>query len=652
MQKEKQVPFLCRAAIAKRLAIAVLFLFILSAFLFPFSSTLLGSEMERITSCKLPPPTSQNKGQKMIILHSADLLTYDEELMPNVQKLIGHVALQHDSWYMYCDSAYLNEIDNSFEAFGDIRIVEGDSITITARYLIYEGQKRLATLHENVQLSSGETTLTTEYLFYDRNKGIAYYNDGGVIADSLNFLSSIYAEHEPATGNTYFEQDVELTNPDFILTTQQLQYNTKNKVAYIVAPTTINSDSTVVKTTRGTYNTDLDFGTLLDRSLIIDNQGTLTGDSILYDKRAQVGHAYGNVIMDNKKEKILFRSHYGYTDRTFNYTFATKHAYVTDYSRTDSLYIAADTIEGIDRPSEIPGEENLKYLRGYHNVRLYRKDLQATGDSLNYFSPDSMMTLYGNPILWQDSVQIKADTLFAYFSRDTLQYCYGWTNASSMQQINNENWNKAKGDSLIAYFSDNNIYRILYKGNTESVYYLSQDDLDRYYAISKIKSPSMDVYIAADTISRIYWGGKTEGTLFPIEQVTEAESSLPGVSWEAEKRPMSVADIFVEPKEEPLDTLQQLGTKDEKATLFFDGLNAWQRIEPVFSALVKKRQAEERLTSNKKTSPKASVPDILRRDYRSSSFSDQNTWSPIKLLPLLFQKLLRNHSRYGYIIQT
>ena len=64
-----------------------------------------------------PPPTMVG-GKRLIILDHADILSHDQAILPDVVILSGNVRLRHGSWIMTCDSANLNEVTNSFDAFG------------------------------------------------------------------------------------------------------------------------------------------------------------------------------------------------------------------------------------------------------------------------------------------------------------------------------------------------------------------------------------------------------------------------------------------------------------------------------------------------------------------------------------------------------
>ena len=206
-----------------------------------------------------PPPN----GKKRIVLEHADSLHYDAIEMPGMQQLKGNVKLRHAGWIMYCDSAFLEEETNSLFAYDNIRINEGDSITIIGQLLNYYGEDRIAQLRYNVELSNRTATLYTDSLDYDRNAGIAYYTEGGTIVDSLNTLSSVYGEYTPSTNEAVFRDEVVLENTDFTLNTDYLRYNTDTKIAYFNGPTTIVSDSGRIESTRGVYDTGNDVGIFL-----------------------------------------------------------------------------------------------------------------------------------------------------------------------------------------------------------------------------------------------------------------------------------------------------------------------------------------------------------------------------------------------------
>ena len=185
----------------------------------------------------------------------ADEAVADQNQRPDVQVLRGSVKLKHDSMYMFCDSALIYEQRNSVEAFGNVRMEQGDTLFIYGDYMYYDGVAQLAQLRENVRLINRETELETDSLDYDRVISLGYYFDGGTLRDTVNVLTSVLGEYSPVTKQAVFEVNVELVNPQFTLTSEDLTYNTVTKIATINSEAEIVNEQSHVYTSSGIYNT-------------------------------------------------------------------------------------------------------------------------------------------------------------------------------------------------------------------------------------------------------------------------------------------------------------------------------------------------------------------------------------------------------------
>ncbi len=101
------------------------------------------------------------------LLH-ADKLYFNVRQHPTAQFLVGNVQFDHEGTLMYCDSALYYEATNSFDAFGNVRMVQGDTLTLTGNVLYYDGMEQIARIREEVVLRHRESTLYTDSLDYDR----------------------------------------------------------------------------------------------------------------------------------------------------------------------------------------------------------------------------------------------------------------------------------------------------------------------------------------------------------------------------------------------------------------------------------------------------------------------------------------------------
>jgi hypothetical protein len=144
----------------------------------------------------------------------ADKLYYDERLHQTAQFLTGNVKFNHEGTLMYCDSALFYEATNSFDAFGNVRMVQGDTLTLTSEVLYYNGIDRLARARFNVVLKHLKTTLYTDSLDYDRIYDLGYFFEGGRLLDQGNELTSDWGQYQPATHQAIFNYNVRLVNPE------------------------------------------------------------------------------------------------------------------------------------------------------------------------------------------------------------------------------------------------------------------------------------------------------------------------------------------------------------------------------------------------------------------------------------------------------
>ncbi len=527
-----------------------------------------GSYLTSRASYRGTSPTMQSprpaKAGTRIILEHADLLTYDAALQPGVQRLKGGVVLRHGNATMTCDSAYLNEDDQVFEAFGEVHMVQGDTVHMYSRYLYYDGVSKLARLRHNVHLANKTTDLYTDSLDYDRIADIAYYFEGGTITDAQNTLTSDYGQFIPATNDAEFRYNVKLVNDKTTMTTEHLFYNTHTRISSYEGQTLIQSDSGQIVSQRGIYDVGRDVGILLDRSEVTSGAKTLIGDSIYYDGMSKFGEAFGRMELSDTVQKAILYGDYGYFDDKRNYAFATSRAHAEEYSQKDTLYVSADTLELISLP--IPDRLRLdslraaaaqegkgkakpdtmqRYLRGYRNVRVFRRDAQAVADSLSYISMDSTLSLYGKPILWSEERQLSGDTTHFYFRSKKLDYVDVLGKALVVEHIDSvDYYNQMSGDSLRAYVQDSTVREILVSGKVESIYYMKEEGTNDYNGLNRMTSSTMHVLLDSGKVKKSIWRGPVEGKAYPLEMASGPEvNRLPLFQWAADRRPMRKEDI-------------------------------------------------------------------------------------------------------------
>ena len=275
--------------------------------------------------------TERKQDAKRVYLVHADVLHYDQMKMPDAQILNGKVHFTHNGARLYCDSAHFFEASNSFEAFGHVKMYQGDTLSLFSDYAYYDGNDEMAIARYNVVLKHRKSTLYTDSLNYDRMYNVGYFFEGGKLVDNTSTLTSDWGEYHTDTHQALFNYDVRLKNKKFFLMSDTLYYNTDTHMAHVVGPSNITSKTSKIYTEDGYYNTQTEKSELFGRSVMKDEGKTMVGDSVFYDSKTGVSEAFNSVIYTDSLNKNMFTGDYCYYDDEKGYAMATKKAVANDY---------------------------------------------------------------------------------------------------------------------------------------------------------------------------------------------------------------------------------------------------------------------------------------------------------------------------------
>ena len=500
---------------------------------------------------------------KKINIRRAAMLDYRDSL--NI--LIDSVQLEHEGAILTCDSAYFNPNKNTFEAFSNVEMNQGDTLFLYGDYMEYNGNTQLVKMRMNVKMEHNSGNLFTDSLNFDRIKNIGYYMEGGNLVDSINILNSLKGYYEPSLSLATFIKDVELINDNFHLYSDTLLYNTKTQIAQIVSSTKIVSDSGIIYGNRGTYDTKTEDAILLDASKVVNTLGNriLIGDSIVYKKGINNGEVFGNMFLQDTIQKVILKGDYGIFYGDTDYAFATLNAEMITYTDTDSLYLHADTLEMIKLPPQrtlkvtsraindsvlvydsIYTNESPMRMNAFHNARFYRTDLQGVCDSLVYNSADSLLRMYKNPVLWSDASQISGDTILILLNDSTVDRMYVKGGAFSIEHKRDKYYNQLKARMLTMYMQDGKLKRVYAEGNVESMTYPEERDGQLNRVQSFLVCSFLNIDLKDGAFDRLKAWPKPTGKATPFSLIAPDKLYLEYFNWYDYLRPKDKEDIFRE----------------------------------------------------------------------------------------------------------
>ena len=515
-------------------------LYILCASLFFCFCLLMAMTPDRKTAGQRPPSDS-----KVHLLH-ADCLYFDERLHRTAQILVGHVQFSHDGVLLFCDSALYYESTNSFDAFGHVRMNQGDTLMLNSEVLYYNGLDQLARARYDVELEHGTMTIYTDSLDFDRLYNLGYYFEGGRVLDHDNELTSDWGEYNPTTHEPVFNYNVRLVNPappakpETVLISDTLHYNTETAIAHIVGPSNIENGDNHIYSECGYYDTQKKHSHLLERSILTNNGKRLVGDSVVWNDDVAIAEAYGDIIYTDEVNKNMFTGEYCYYEDITGYVMATDSAVAIDYSQQDTMYAHADTFKVFTY--NIDTDSTYRIVHAYYHMRAFRKDVQAVCDSMVYDTRDSILIMYRDPILWQAGQQQLGEEIRIFFNGEYIDSVQVLRQALSVEKIDSIHYNQVAGREMHTYFKDGEIYLSTSEGNVFVNYYPFDDD-SIMVELNHTETSLLKMYVKERKVDRI-WMPAATGVMYPIPLIPSNMYYLENFAWFDYIRPIDRYDIF------------------------------------------------------------------------------------------------------------
>lgn len=481
--------------------------------------------------------------QNKVNLKQADQLKGGMKDGERYDRVLGNVIFTQNRTTIYCDSAHFFRAKNKVEAFGRVRITEGDSVTITSSRAEYDGDQRIARLRRNVVFTKLATaTLYTDFLDFDREKNEAYYFNNGRLVDSINVLTSNRGYYDVTSNMASFKRNVHVKNPDYTMTSDSLQYNSRTKIIYFRTETTvIDKDNNKAVYEGGEYDTKTQQSDL-KKGQAETKAYTLSGSKISIDDLRKFYRVKGNAIMTSKEENLTIYGDDVIYDRQKNTGKVFGNAWmakVTDEG--DTLFLSADTLVSIDHP-----EAAKKRLLAYHNVKIFKADLQGLADSVEYRQADSVLVFYKNPVLWTEGNQMVADTITMLIENNTISRIFMEFNAFVVSVDTLKNFNQMKGRRMTAYFKEKQLSRVVIDGNGESIFFALEDKTNVFIGMNKIICSNITIRFQNGFVNNISFYVKPEAEFIPPHELVKEKTRLKGFAWKAETRPTK-SDVVKRP---------------------------------------------------------------------------------------------------------
>ncbi|MBZ4044374.1 OstA-like protein [Flavobacterium hibisci] len=495
---------------------------------------------------------------KKIIVENSDFSDVNEAEIPGALLLTGNVKINHDGVVLTCNKAYFFQKENYIKAFGNVQLVQGDTLFLNSKYAEYSGNVKKAFATGNAVMTSPDATLQTDTINFDRNVQEVFYNTKGTIINKDNTLVSKSGRYYVTQKKFQFLTEVVLKNPKYVMKSNHLDYYSNSGHSYLFGPSTITSKTNYIYTENGFYDTKKNLAHFLRKSYIKYDDRRIEGDSLYYNRNTEFASATRNVKITDSINKGIVKGHYAELYKLKDSMFVTKRAVAINLVENDSVYIHGKKLM-------VTGKEGERIIRAFNNVRFFKIDMSGKCDSLHSNSKIALTKLIGKPILWNAESQITGDLMHLIGDNKTRKI-------DSLKVFNNTfliskdtlgtGYNQVKGMNLIGKFKDGKLHDVDIIKNTEAIYY-ARNSANELVGIDKSVSSRINLIIENNRVENITLFKNVQSDSYPEDELAENDRKLKGFVWRGDERIKSKDDIFPPEENELNDKLVKEGKAED-----------------------------------------------------------------------------------------
>ncbi len=505
----------------------------------------------------------------------ADTLKFNTE--SRVVTFLGPTLITTDSGRIYCEAGYYDLIN------------------------------RKAKFARNAQYLSGDRKATADSIFFEEETGLYRLMGRALVEDSLQYARGNYLEYNQRTDSYYLEGELaEFKKDKQFVSGPSIRYNgetgaiiTRGRTYFSDPPQILQADTVdfndtkgeglalgnviwqdtsaqlTIQSQRADYNRNTGYikalGGRNDRPELIamvegdslflaaDTLLALPLDSLesgdewqtaLPDSLELKGDSLANTTPDSAIQDLPLDSSVvdlpeksileglPLLKKELPDTVLMQEALERATAELDSL--RSDTIIKTKAAEEGPS----RLLLAYPDARIYKSDLQARADSMVYNTRDSVFSFFVEPVIWSDTSQFKADTIYVYLKNDQIHHIELIGNAFIITMTDSLYFHQARGRTIMAFFKEEQLHRLDISGNAESVYYV-KDEEEAYIGVNRSICSNMILLFEQNEVDRIKCLKEPQSSITPMADAQRAEAfQLKGFDWITEGRPLKREDIF------------------------------------------------------------------------------------------------------------
>jgi len=349
---------------------------------------------------------------------------------------------------------------------GNVVFEQGDVILFCDTARQYMNVDKIE-LMSNIRVIQNQTTITSNRIDYYGDRMTAVSNTYLTIIDQSTHLTSSRGEYNTDTETGYFYGDVSLENDSILIFAQELIHNSNSNVSIAYKDVKVFGKQT---------------------------QYAITADTLIYRQNDRFLNANGEPVFYyidtlSKRWDVL----------------ADQYFYSFDTLAVHSLHLIGS--------QSLNSEE---YYRFSDSVEITKGNISARCDEASYFKTQAKLDLLGNPVVWYDSLQLFADTIFVYFPNNKIKKIELYHNALTIAKNDTLNQNKIdqiSGEYIDINFENDTLNSLISKVKANSIYFIRDEQGES--GLQSSGADTINIFMAENTVSDITWKSAAYIEFFP-----------------------------------------------------------------------------------------------------------------------------------------
>lgn len=467
-----------------------------------------------------------------------------------VMRLIDSVVLEHEGVLLHCDSAYVYQENNSFDAYGKVRI-EGEGSLIRGEALYYEGATKSGRMTgvpvELVDTESG-AYLWTDFLFFNTETESAYYVTGGRVETTDYRVLSRRGYYASANSRTTFSGDVVIRGTDVDMVGDSVElYRDVGRLRFFNR-TRIYQDSSFLYGDSGVYDRESRKLSVLQNVSLRRGANTLFSDYLRLEQESGYALARGRaVLVDSTGDNRLYGHRvelWQKDDRVLATDSPLVYSVDTTSSPSDTLFLRADTLfawrDTLVRGDTLQGVRSVDtvwYVRALHAVRAYSRGQQAVADSMYYNGLDSTVTLYRLPVpyVWKEDMQAYGKSIVGYLGDGRVDSVLMKGNVFVAQRDGASTYNQIYGQLVSARLDSTGVRFVRVREDGKVIFFMR--DEGKLIGVNKVAAPAFNVWLEANSIQNVTFYSNAMSDVIPYKDAVTEDKVLPGYAWNDSLQP-------------------------------------------------------------------------------------------------------------------